>query len=365
MKKFIISLIFLNISIANATIGVRAKDAITVQDGKVIETGILTDDSGRIFFEFLRGSFINYTKDKQPFSGEILQPAIIPKKEKLPRGRMREILTFELLTDNTDEVTLTDRFTLMHSKEYLRETLANPDGLVHGEGGIKFLTRIYDKDKIGFPSLWIQKTRNVKNKIDKIKYWKKIGGKLNKNAESDVQVFTAVINKTGVYGLFDEDPNPFYSENTPLETVQKIEESPYPSVITKEPIPECLVKKEEDIFNKNDFSLKDEPIEIPAVKIGTKTNIKNNDETLIIPAIKVKNIESIETTQKDLLKNNNSINTNKNQMHVSLNPNDIEMLPVAGSDITSPNISSKFPIILIISFLIFGFSIYLAIKKDY
>ncbi len=359
MKKFLIGLILLNFTVVNAAVKLRAQDSIAVDNGKVSETGILTDSKGIIFLEFLKGSFINYTKDNQPFIGEILAPSIIDRTEKLPRGRMRDIFTFELLSDNADEVSLVDRYTLMHPKEYLRETLANPDGLIHN-GGIKFLTRIYDKDKIGNPVLWRLETKKGENTKRETKYWKRIGGTLSKTSEGDVKIFKAIIFRTGIYGLFDENPKPFYSENTPLETVEKVEESPFPSVVPQPQldIPEII---EDDSLpldesGNDDFEIPNDTLIIPAIEN------KENENTLIIPAVKT----------NDKINTLDNFNQNKipektkkapiNQMHAStIDINNIKTLPVAGQK----KISSRFPIILILSFFVIGFSIYLAMKKDY
>ncbi len=349
MKKFLIGLILLNYTVVNATVQLRAQDSITVDNGKVSETGILTDSKGIIFFEFLKGSFINYTKDGQPFIGEILAPSIIDRTEKLPRGRMRDILTFELLSDNADELNLVDRYTLMHPKEYLRETLANPDGLVHNSG-IKFLTRIYDKDKIGNPVLWRLETKKTKNSNRELKYWKRIGGTLIETPENNIKIFKSIIFKTGIYGLFDENPKPFYSQNTPLQTVEKVEQSPFPSVVPQPQLNEVSNPENSDIldsYENNNLNNQDnETLIIPAIK-------EENTKPIIIPAIKSNNHPiKIEKEKKNP----------KNEMFAStIDLENIKSLPVAGKE----KISSRFPIILILSFFVISFSIYLAFKKDY
>ena len=95
MKKYsILLLIIIGLTFtAQAREALRADDVIKVRDGKVVDTGILSDEKGTIFLEFIKGDFVNYAKDKQPFTGEILPPAIIDKPLKLPRYRMREILS--------------------------------------------------------------------------------------------------------------------------------------------------------------------------------------------------------------------------------------------------------------------------------
>ncbi len=360
MKKLIIGLILLNFAVTEAKETLRVEDSITVTNGKVSETGVLADNNGTIFLEFLKGSFINYTKDNQPFSGEILAPSIIDNTQKLPRGRMREILTFELLSDNADEVSLVDRYTLMHPKEYLRETISNPDGLIHN-GGIKLLTRLYNKDKIGFPGLWKLETKKAKDNEREINYWKRVGGKLNESPESDVKVFTAIISKTGVYGLFDENPKPFYSKNTPLETVEKVQQSPFPSVVPQpqiKAVDKPLIEENLplDEWGDDDFQIPDDTLIIPAVQEPKKID----SDTLIIPAIETD--EEMPLLEELPEKNEDKSPTDANRMHASnLDINDIKMLPVAGEK----KISSRFPIILILSFFVIGFSIYLAIKKDY
>ncbi len=360
MKKYsILLLIIIGLTFtAQAREALRADDVIKVRDGKVVDTGILSDEKGTIFLEFIKGDFVNYAKDKQPFTGEILPPAIIDKPLKLPRYRMREILSFELLTDNVETVTFVDRYSLMHPKEYLRTTLANPDGLIHGSG-IKFLTRIYDEDKFGLPTLWVLETEKESVlKTERKKYWKKIGGKLVETEESGVKVFSAVLNRTGVYGLFDEDPTPYYSPNTPLETVQKVEASPYPSVVPQAPAlpitpPQTNTSQatDEDFY----FDENDNLQLVPAVN-ERKNNVPVIDNR-IIPAIQtpIEVVPAVDTPKVPPVSEFQNLQSN--------NPN-IKTLPVTGASLTQTP-SSHFPFVLLLAFGLLGGSFYLAFKKQY
>lgn len=199
----------------------RAEPFITVDNGRVIETGILTDDKGIVFVELLEHTRVNRPSDKQPFIGDILPPAILDLDIKRPRTRMRTVLSFELLTDTAEGVTFTDQFNLMHPKAYLREVANNPDGLQRS-GGVKILTQLNDSQEFGAPALW-------RYDLD-TEEWSRLGGTLTDTAVEEIKVFSAIIAQTGLYAILDEDPAPYYAENTPLETIEPAEESPFPSV---------------------------------------------------------------------------------------------------------------------------------------
>lgn len=357
MKKLLIGLLFISQFplVVDAREALRADDIIKVQDGKVFDTGILSDENGIVYLEFIKGDFVNYKKDKQPFSGEILPPAIIDKPLKLPRHRMREVLSFEFLTDNVETVSFIDRYSLMHPKQYLRATLSNPDGLIHGSG-IKFLTRIYDKDRIRLPTLWVLETeRDSVLKTEQKKYWKKIGGKLIDTEESGVKVFSAVLNQTGVYGLFDENPTPYYSPNTPLETIQKVDTSPYPSVVPQTPERPIDIPNEQAIDNGFYFDDQDNLQLVPAISDSGASTPAVDDR--LIPAIStpIEILPSIPSTKVPPVSEFQNLQSN--------DPN-IQTLPVTGASLTeSP--SSSFPFVLLLAFSLLGGSFYLAFKKQY
>ncbi len=214
----------------------RADDSIVVSGGKVAETGILADENGVIFLEFLQGTGVIVPESKVSFQGEILPPDIIPLTETSPRNRMRPVISFELLTNTGDKVSFVDRFHLKTSKNKVRNKYTNPNQQFQ-RSGAKFLTKISVLDAVNMPMLW---EFNNKNKT-----WKKIGGKIQETPEPEIIVFSAIITHTGIYTIFDEDPPPLFAPTFPIDQIELVDQSPFPSV---EP------EDDESFFDENDFS---------------------------------------------------------------------------------------------------------------
>ena len=99
----------------------RAESSVVVENGSVKATAILSDIDGYIFIEFLKDLYVVIAGTEVGFRGEIIAPEIIGIPQRAPRGRMKEVLTFELLTDTGYGVTFLDRFTLMHPKHKAKE----------------------------------------------------------------------------------------------------------------------------------------------------------------------------------------------------------------------------------------------------
>lgn len=344
---------FFNKDLLLAKEALRAQDAIVVDNGRVAETGILADSDGQIFLEFSKDMHVSNALDKQPFIGEILPPQILEMDWKKPRGRMNELLTFEILSDASDELVFVDKFSLIRPKEKIRLEYESPDGFLR-MGGFQLFTKILVADKIGLPGLWQYLGEDVG--------WKRLGGKMDNSAEDGVKIFSASLTKTGIYTIFDENPAPTYSEIAEPSSVELVEESPYPSVLT--PSTEASENSMEADFEasmfeeNNDFSPEN----------GMEERFSNEE---LIPAI--------EPVSKELLptdKTNDSVSYEDDLTNSRPAPSDNlknpkntppatenlpDRLPTAGV-IESKN---SFPFLVIFAFGILGMSVYLGFAKRY
>ncbi len=246
MKKYFIVVLVLLFSgsILQAQEDVlRSRESVEVKNGKIVRTGVLADNDGVLFVEFIAGDFVVKRADTErclkltrkdfqrrscintlaleEYEGEVLAPVILDKPDKAPRARMREIITFEMIVDTNDEVFFVDRYTIMHPSERLRQGIRFGD-LEPGNSGAQVLMRIFNEDEIGQPSLWFYNTDENR--------WREIGGILTDSAEPDVKIFSAIIARTGLYTIWDANPPPTFSPNFPIDEIELAEESPFPSV---------------------------------------------------------------------------------------------------------------------------------------
>lgn len=192
----------------------RADNFISVESGKVAETGILSDANGMIFLEFSDRTRIVRADDRTSFQGEILSPSIIALPGDKPRGRMREILTFEMLGDTADELLFTDQFYIMRSRSRLRYQLLNPDA----RQSILVRALIPIQEPVGRLALWKWKGENN---------WERVGGKTEETEDLQMQLFSSTIPSTGVFGLFDEDPAPDFVPTFPIDQIDLVEPDPF------------------------------------------------------------------------------------------------------------------------------------------
>lgn len=204
----------------------RAEDSIIIDDGRVAQSGVLADDKGSVFLEFIKDTHVLNALDKQPFIGEILPPQIIEMGWKKPRGRMNEILTFEILADTNDDLVFVDKFSLIRAKEIIRLEKEDPNQFFR-MSGFQLFTKILTEDNRGLPALW--------QYLGETDGWQRVGGKLEPSEEDGVKIFSATLTKTGIFTLFDEDPAPTYSENVDPALIEPVQASPFPSVLPQEP----------------------------------------------------------------------------------------------------------------------------------
>ncbi len=247
MKKLfcsfgIFALLFASEGFAVEKDPLRANDSVVVNEGFVAETAILSDPEGIIFLEFLKGTYTAVEEAKTGFDGEIMPPEIIEVPARPPRARMKEFLTFELLTDSGDDVVFVDRFALKPDKNKLREEVTNPDQFFQRPGAA-ILTRISTEDKVALPTLWefkgeefatekcsIERSVIRRQKCVRRNLWRRIGGKLEESEEPEISIFSAIFTKTGIYAIFDENPSPDFVPPFPIDEIEAAEESPFPSV---------------------------------------------------------------------------------------------------------------------------------------
>ncbi len=240
---FFLSLILSFLSLS-ASAQWLTEGVIKVQNGKIVESGVLADSKGKIYLEFLKDQTVANKADKTAFSGELLPPVIIESPIKAPRARMREISSFDLITSDDSDINFIDSRSLIRSRNRLRVSLS--EETLKNDSGVLLLTRMFLNENISRPALW--HLVDPKNQ-DHQKRWKRIGGKLENSPEPDVKIFSATIFASGMYTIWDEDPLP---ESTPYWTdpvnIEPALVSPTPSVEPRpaDPEPEATKTSAED-----------------------------------------------------------------------------------------------------------------------
>ena len=214
----------------------RTVSNIEVQNGQIVESGVLADDQGVVFVEMTRGSYVANELDRNGFSGEILPPELIEPIAKAPRARMREIISFEFFTDRADTALFVDRYALVSEKTLLREQILTGNTVARSSGA-QFLTQFTRDQNIGQAALW--------RYVPQDESWDRIGGITSNSNQPDTDIFSVILFQTGIYTIWDEDPAPVLSENTDPSLIQLAEASPFPSVLPPEPINETVFFEDE------------------------------------------------------------------------------------------------------------------------
>ena len=204
---------------AQAKEPLRTEDAIEVEEGKISESEVLSDPDGKIFLEFSEDNLFVYEEDHAFFTGEILPPEIVPLLYKPPRMRMKEIFTFELLSDTADTVNFSDKFDIMDEKSKTREKLLNPDDFKR-KAFIKIFCPI--SEEVNNLSLW----KFLEENEDRKKQWKRLGGKLEESDDPEIKIFSVNIKSTGLYTIFEENPSPEFVPAFPLDKIEAVETAP-------------------------------------------------------------------------------------------------------------------------------------------
>ena len=210
MKKIIfrVLVLILTFDLAGAT-SLRTDISVAVNDGLAVQTAVLSDSRGGVFVEIPKNLVVTLAGDQSKFTGEILAPAVIPRPKKKPRARMRELATFEILADTAQALVFTDKFALMSEKSKRRAEVLTPEIFVGSRTPNVFIPI---NTEVGDPVLW-QYEADSGN-------WVRRGGKITETAENDTLVFSATLNRTGIFSLFDEDPPPSYVPAFPIDQIE-------------------------------------------------------------------------------------------------------------------------------------------------
>ncbi len=372
---------------------------IVVNDGTVEGTGILSDVDGTIFLEFLEGLNVMLSKRKTRFTGEILAPAILdtPPLDP-PRARMINVFTFEILTNTGDEVTFIDKYALMNKKTRAKLQLDKPANDESEEPvkltqtpGFSLYAKFPKDESVGKMAIWEFESEKER--------WKRIGGRTEDTEDETVQIFIAILSKTGTYALFDENPSPTFTPTFPIDQVQLAPPAPsfeapslpfgeeIPTETGEAPLEDLELLGEDDLLlldSKLDF-----PEEVPALEeyevpalASAPSQISPTDQlNTEVPALDEldfpEETAAIPNTQFDSPQNiasplpNQPIANNQNPpLASSLQANLFSSaeeppqgpLPKSGNEEKKP-LKIPFGIILAISALIF--SGFLAVRKKY
>jgi hypothetical protein len=332
----------------------RTLDSIEFENGEVQKTGLIADTEGRIFLEFNETVLAVITDGKTKFTGEIMPPEIIVLPARTPRARMREIFTFELLADTGEEISFSDKIDLLNERNRIRLSYNDPDSLVR-TAAVKLLSPI--KEEFRILALW--KYLPAEDK------WKRLGGKTNDTSEEDTSVFSAIIWGTGIYSLLDENPSPTFSPTFPIDEIETVEESPFPSVenenlndnilndYTKETIFPDQMPLTDNLFDEESVYTTDEEYEIPAIMPLEDTKNSLNQEN--IPSNPNLTLD-INTENQDIEYLSSAEKTEELVMPINSN------LPKSGADNT-PEKSPKTSIIIFFAMITVGTSLYFSVKK--
>ncbi len=194
----------------------RADDFISVVSGKIAQSGVLSDANGMIFLEFAGNTRVIHSEDRTLFEGELLPPTLIALPDNKPRARMREILTFELLGDVSDELTFADQMDFMRNLTRLRYQLLNP---IAPDRTSLVTVFVPIQEPVGRLGLWKYKGEE--------EGWQRIGGKTEETEDLQVQLFSSSVPGTGIYSVLDENPAPDFVPTFPLDKIELAEADPF------------------------------------------------------------------------------------------------------------------------------------------
>lgn len=203
----------------------RSVPAIPIKKGKIMKTAILSDSSGQLFLEFLKGDRVaTDNKDIKVYEGEVLPPTLVDAPAKPPRARMRELLSFEVISNTSDNLFFIDQYAAMNAHVRQRLSYHDTEKLTARQSGIQVLMKVFTEDRVGRPALWFYDSEKKK--------WYRQGGIITESAEKEIKVFSTIIFKTGTFTIWDENPSPDFNPDEPThqEDIEMAEKSPYPSV---------------------------------------------------------------------------------------------------------------------------------------
>lgn len=172
--------------------------SVIVDSGHIKDSALLASAGGEIFIEFSNQTNFVHEVGSVSFSGEILPPAIIDLPDKKPRLRMNALVSFELTSDSGEPILFADRFDLQNTRNRLREQYMNPETTTRSSW-VKLIMPIKD-ESVRRPRLW--------EYIGPDDGWVTVGGIIDDTSPEGVRIFSAIIRRTGVYTVFDENPKP-------------------------------------------------------------------------------------------------------------------------------------------------------------
>ena len=356
------------------------QEAITFDQGYPVERGVLSDNEGKVFLEFLTGIYAIYTEGHLQFSGDILPPQILLDSfSRPPRSRMREVVTFELMTDHIDDVTFTDRYALMSYKQRVRTRYLYGESVFRDTPNVKLIVPI-ERD-VNLPALWEYSEGSDP-------HWKRHGGIHKTTSEDGQALLVASVPGTGLFTVFDENPAPNFLEVIPIapELVELAPPNPYPSVLPREievldesssDIPPYINQTEAPEDAENPFSpleeegsmTQGEDFIVPALQPITPTTPQSAaSESIISPSLEELNIQSdvripsVEETQTVLPRPTRSEPQAFNDRYAPQDPN-TETLPVAGGDSLLSGRSIFLPMVLMLVLSVMGYGAFLVLRR--
>jgi hypothetical protein len=186
---------------------------VEVEKGEISDNTLLASDDGTIFIEFSKDTKFVDAEEKLNFTGEILPPQTIELEFDPPRALLEELATFELVSNAGADIAFLDRYDRMSRKNLLLENLRSPDELKKKSSWVKLVYPLKDS-LVSMPKLWEWQGES--------KGWKRIGGTveipppivtegeevLYEETVEENRVFSAILRRTGIYAIFDENPPP-------------------------------------------------------------------------------------------------------------------------------------------------------------
>jgi len=279
---------------------------VEVANGNIVENTLLASDEGNVFIEFSKETKFIDAEAKTSFTGEILPPQKIELDVPKPRGLMRELVTFEMVSSTGADIYFVDRYDKISRKNLYREQLLNPDGLKKSFW-VKLIYLIKDEN-VNLPKLW--EWQGEKDG------WKRLGGNTTEVGDN-ARILSAVLRRTGIYAVFDENPSPehFADEyEIPHQetTITEAEESFSEDGVNENlgVVADFITDNQEEIENFADFhSAGDPPFiegssEIPSVQATTEELeiLKELEEKLSQNSAKLRANPEMERQYNDLVK---------------------------------------------------------------
>lgn len=272
-----------------AQVGLRTAPSIVIEKGFPKSTNIIADDQGFVYLEMTEQVLVQKRDDGNArFDGEILPPTIIGPEERFyeqkPRGRTRSIVAFEIASDTLESLKFLDYFKQIpqRSRARIAANLENPADLEQRTRLIIPLFQEYNQ-----PILWEYLGVDESESRYYKERWERIGGVKEETPEEDIYLFTVNISGTGVYVLFDEDPEPSEEDIfIPYEEIELAPEAPYQSVSPRAPTAPLNLNPEFTIDPTDPNQIIPYPngeVNIPLYPGGPELPVENTNPLIIEP----------------------------------------------------------------------------------